>query len=122
MTKEKPTNKEDRPTYTTEFYVQDNDRGVFLGSPMNDNLFTALWNLTAELWVDRRRMWIMTSLLEKHGKVTNEMIEQYVPTAEEEASWKARRGTLVAQMFDPFLRRKDLPHTSSQSIEELPRG
>jgi hypothetical protein len=122
MAGDKPTKNDDRPTYTTEFYEQDNDRGVFLGAPINDNLYTALWNLSAELWADRRRIWIMTSLLEKHGKVTNEMIEKYVPSAEEEAAWKAKRDTFVAQMLDPFLRRKDLPHTSSPTLEEFPRG
>ncbi len=114
--------KSDRPTYTADFYKQDNDRGVFLGSAMNDNLFTALWNLAAEVWVDRRRIWIMTSLLEKHGKVTNEMIEQYVPTEEEEAKWKAKRDAMVSQMFDPFLRRKDVDYAKSLIADQFPRG
>ena len=114
--------KSDRPTYTADFYKSDNDRGVFLGSPMNDNLFTALWNLTAEVWVDRRRIWIMTSLLEKHGKVTAEMIEKYEPMAEEEQQWKAKRDAMVAQMFDPFLRRKDLDYAKSLITDQVPRG
>jgi hypothetical protein len=116
------TKKSNRPTYTADFYKSDNDRGVFLGSPMNDNLFTALWNLTAEVWVDRRRIWIMTSLLEKHGKVTAEMIEKYVPSAEEEEQWKAKRDAMVSQMFDPFLRRKDLDYAKSLITDQVPRG
>ena len=116
------TKKPNRPTYTADFYKSDNDRGVFLGSPMNDNLFTALWNLTAEVWVDRRRIWIMTSLLEKHGKVTAEMIEKYVPTEQEEEQWKAKRDAMVSQMFDPFLRRKDIPYAQSLITDQVPRG
>ena len=121
MADQKPT-KKDRPTYTVDFYKQDNDRGVFMGSAMADNLFTAVWNLTAEGWTDRRRIWIMTSLLEKHGKVTNEMIEQYVPTEEEEKLWKAKRDAMVSQMLDPFLRRKDIPYASSIHPDPTPRG
>lgn len=116
------TKKPNRPTYTADFYKSDNDRGVFLGSPMNDNLFTALWNLTAEVWVDRRRIWIMTSLLEKHGKFTAEMIEKYVPTEQEEEQWKAKRDAMVSQMFDPFLRRKDIPYAQSLITDQEPRG
>ena len=122
MANETKAKKSDRPEYTADFYKQDNDRGVFMGSPMNDNLFTALLTLTAEVWVNRRRLWIMTSLMEKHGKVTEEMIEQYVPTEQEEEKWKQKRDAMVSLMYDPFLRRKDIPYTSSLVTDQTPRG
>ncbi len=119
---ETPKGKSSHPTYTADYVKQDNDRGVFMGSAMNDNLFTAFLTLSAEVWTDRRRIWIITSLLEKHGKVTAEMIEKYVPTAEEEEQWKAKRDAFVSLMYDPFLRSKDIPYATSFVTDQSPRG
>jgi hypothetical protein len=106
-----------RPTYTSEFIKSDTDRAVFLGSATADNLVTALTALSAEVWALRRRQKIVERLLHKHTAITAEMIETYVPTAEETAHWQSERDAFVKLMFDPFARAADIPYASSQRYD-----
>ena len=64
-----------------------------------DHLMTALVSVSTEIWAQARRMKIMERLLEDHGKVTREMIEGYMPSAEEEASWRAERDRFIERTF-----------------------
>jgi hypothetical protein len=109
-----------RKTYAANFIDQDNDRGVFLGSAMADNLYSALLTVAAEVWALRRRCLITELLHERHGAVTREMIETYKPTAEEEAGWKALRDDFVNLTWGAFLRRKDIPYTTSLQVDKAP--
>jgi len=104
----------DRETYAVEFTKADTDRAVFFGDPAIDNLFTAVTVLGAEVWALRRRAKITEKLLEeKQGAVTIEMIQKYVPTAEENAAWALERNELVASIFSSFARQADVPYASS---------
>jgi hypothetical protein len=97
------TAKGKRQEYTTDFIKADIGNVSFLGNVHIDNIMTALIAMGAEIWTDRRRIRVLESLLEKKG-VTREMVEQYVPTSEEETAWKKEREVLVDRMYGQFAR------------------
>ena len=100
-----------RPTYATDFFPSDIDRAVFLENPLLDNMMTCMVSLAAEVWATRRRVYVLETVLDKNG-VSKEMVESYMPTAEEEALWKKDRDRFVEMMFSPLLRGGDLPMSS----------
>jgi hypothetical protein len=105
-----------RETYAVAYTKADTDRAVFFGDAAIDNLFTAVTVLGAEVWALRRRQKITEKLLEeKRGAITVEMIQKYVPTAEENAAWGLERNELVASIFSSFARQADVPYASSLS-------
>jgi len=83
----------------TDFIKHDADNMVLLGSPHIDNLLTIVVALGAEIWTGQQRARITETLLTKHGKVTTEMIEKYVPTAEEQAKWADERKAMVERIY-----------------------
>jgi hypothetical protein len=91
--------KKDRPTYAADFIKGDTDSAVFLGNPHIDNLMTIVIALGSEIWADRQRVKIIEKLLATKGKVTPEMIEQYMPTEEEKAAWQAEREAMVKRVY-----------------------
>lgn len=99
------------PTYVTDFFPSDIDRAVFMGNPLLDNMMTCMVALGSEVWAGRRRMHVLEAVLAENG-ISNEMIESYMPSDEEEAAWKADRDRFVEMMFSPMLRRGDLPLSS----------
>ncbi|MBM3512428.1 MAG: hypothetical protein FJX59_01790 [Alphaproteobacteria bacterium] len=105
--------KSNRKTYTSEFTPADTDRGVFLGHPQIDSLFSAVSALGAEVWALRRRMHVHESLLEKHGSITKEMIQKYEPTEAETKAMADERNEIVKNIFDGFTRRGDIVYSSS---------
>lgn len=100
-------------TYTHDFVKADYDRAVFHGDPMIDSLFTALTAVSAHVWTVQRRLRIVEILLEKHGSVTREMIEKYLPSEEEAAQLKEERNEFVAEIYDPFRESGDVSYGSS---------
>ena len=100
-------------THTHEYVKADYDRAVFHSDPMIDSLFTALTALSSNVWTVQRRLRIMEILLEKHGSVTREMMEQYVPSEEEAARMKEERDEFVAEIYDPFRESGDIKYGSS---------
>jgi hypothetical protein len=82
-------------------------------------MFTAITAISAELWAVRKRVLIHETLLAKHGSITREMIETYMPTKEEEEQWRAERDTLANLVYDPFLRPQDTPHGASVTVRSL---
>ena len=106
--------KTNRETFAVDYTKSDTDHAVFLGHPAIDNLFTAVTVLGAEVWALRRRQKITEKLLEeKKGAVTVEMIQKYIPTAEENAAWTAERTELVASIFASFTRPADTPYAAT---------
>lgn len=91
-----------RPTYTTEAIKSDADQAVLMGNPTLDNLITAMISVSAQMWTQNRRAKITEALLDRHGKVTTAMIEAYVPTPEEEATWGAERDRFIERTFGAF--------------------
>jgi len=100
--------KTDRPTYASDFIPSDVERAVFLGNPVLDNMMTSLIALGAEVWSNRRRMKVVEALLAEKG-ITSEMVEQYMPSAEEEAAWQKDRDRFIDLTYSPLLREGDLP-------------
>ena len=100
--------KTDRPTYASDFIPSDVEKAVFLGNPILDNMMTSLIALGAEVWSNRRRMKVVEALLAEKG-VTNEMVEQYMPSTDEEAEWQKDRDRYIDLVYSPLLREGDLP-------------
>lgn len=93
-----------RPTFTAEPIRSDTDSAVFLGNPHLDNLMTVVIALGAEIWSDRQRLRIVERLMEQHGRVSRDMIEQYVPSPEERKQWESERDAMVRRVYDVMSR------------------
>ena len=100
--------KTERPTYASDFFKSDNERVSFLGNPVLDNMMTALVAVCSEMWTNRRRMLVIERLLADKG-ITEDMIEGYMPSEEEEAAWDAERDRFISMAFEPLVRESDLP-------------
>lgn len=88
-----------RPTYATQAVKHDTDNQVFLDNPHVDSLITVVIALGAEIWESRHRMLIMERLLETKGKVTEELIEQYVPSEEDAQRWDALKAAMTERVY-----------------------
>lgn len=93
-----------RPTYTVEPIRSDTHSAVFLGNPHLDNLMTVVIALGAEIWSDRQRLRIVERLMEQHGRVTSDMVEQYVPSPDERKRWESERDAMVRRVYDVLSR------------------
>jgi hypothetical protein len=93
-----------RPTYASDFIKGDVDNAVFTGNAHIDNLYSVVIALGAELWARNQRSLIVESLLETKGKVTKEMIENYVPTEDEKKAWGEERNAMVKRLYAVFAR------------------
>jgi hypothetical protein len=98
------------------FIASDVERAVFLGNPVLDNMMTSLIALGAEVWSNRRRMKVVEALLAEKG-VTAEMIETYMPTAEQDAEWQKDRDRFIDLTYSPLLREGDLPVSAAFTRE-----
>jgi hypothetical protein len=88
----------------TDYIKGDTDNMVMLGHPMIDSLMEVVIALGAEVWSGQQRVKIMEKLLSTEGKVTTEMIEQYVPTEEEVAQWQGERKAMVDRVYSVMAR------------------
>ncbi|MCC5868272.1 MAG: hypothetical protein JJU27_07140 [Gammaproteobacteria bacterium] len=93
-----------RPTYTAQAIKSDTESMVFLGNPHIDNLVSIVIALGAEIWESRQRMLIIERLLEKEGRVTEEMIEQYVASDEEFELWEAKKAEMTQRVYSVLAR------------------
>jgi hypothetical protein len=80
------------------------DREVFLGNPMIDNLVKIVIELGAETWTTRRRLRIVEQLLDKGGVVTRESIETHVVPADEQALLEQERAAFVRRIYGVLAR------------------
>jgi hypothetical protein len=112
-----PDLKTDRPTHTTDFIQTDVDHVRFYENPMTDNIVTALLALGAETWSNRRRTLVLERLLEDKG-VTQEMVESYMPTAEDNAAWELERNQFVETVMSPLMREANLPPSTDWQDED----
>ena len=88
----------------SDFIKGDSDNMVMLGHPMIDSLMQIVIALGAEMWSGQQRVKIIESLLASEGKVTPEMIEQYVASEEEETRWAAERKAMVDRVYSVMSR------------------
>ena len=100
--------KTERPTYASDFFKSDVEQVTFLGNPILDNMMTTMVALSSEVWSNRRRTLVIERLLAEKG-ITEEMIEGYLPSEEEEAAWQAERDRFIAMAFEPLIRQGKLP-------------
>jgi hypothetical protein len=71
-------------------------------------MMASLIALGTEVWSNHRRMKVLEALLVEKG-ITNEMVEQFKPTAEQEAAWQKDRDRFIDLTYSPLLREGDLP-------------
>ncbi len=90
-----------RPTYVVDAVPSDIRSAQFLGNPLLDNLVSVVIAMNTEVWTLRRRMKVVEAVLESKG-ITNEMIEKYVPTAEQEAAWRKDRDRFIDLTLSPL--------------------
>ncbi len=75
------------------------DGKPFLGDRRLDALLEVVLEVTAQLWVARRRSTMLESLLADKGILTPAEVEQYQPSAETAAALRATRGEFVGAIF-----------------------
>ncbi len=107
----------DRPTYATEFIKSDAEQAVFLGNPILDNMMTTMLAMCAETWAIRRRTNVIERLLVEKG-ITQEMVEGYMPTPEDEAEWHAERDRFIKMTLGPLMRDGSLPISADRQDED----
>jgi hypothetical protein len=91
----------DRQTYTVEAIPSDIANSVFLGNPALDNVMHCIIAMNAEMWATKRRMKVLESLLAQKG-ITQEMIEGFVPSAEQTAEWEKERDRFIDLAMGPL--------------------
>jgi hypothetical protein len=105
-------NGSDPKGYATDYVKGDIERAVFLGNPHIDAMMSTIQAVGAELWSSRRRLYVVEALLEKKIPVTQDSIQRYMPTSQEDARWKADRDRFIDAMYSPMLRTGDIPFGS----------
>jgi hypothetical protein len=88
----------------SDFIKADADNAVFLGNPHIDNLMTIVIAIGAEIWADRQRMRIIEHLMETKGKVTKDMVEQFIPSDEQKAAWATERDAMAKRVYSVMAR------------------
>ncbi len=85
----------------TEAIKSDVKNGVFLGNGVLDNVVSCLIAMSAEMWSTKRRLKVVEAVMAKKG-ITSEMIEKYVPSAEEQAMWEKDRDRFIELALSPL--------------------
>ena len=91
MADPKTTAKAAHPRYAAPAIKSDTDQQVWLGNPHVDNLTTMVIALSSEVWANRQRTAILEKVLAAKGIDVAALVESYVPTKEEFATWEAQR-------------------------------
>jgi hypothetical protein len=91
----------DRPTYTVDAIPSDIKDAVFLGNPILDSLVSSIIAMGTEMWATKRRLKVIEALMEEKG-VTNEMIEQFVPSDAQTATWETDRDRFIDLTYGPL--------------------
>lgn len=94
-----PKNFPGKQTYAAPYIETDATQAVYLGNVHVDNLMQIVYSLGTEIWIDRQRNRIVTSLLAQKKEVTEEAIEQYIPTDAEKKAWQAEQDAMVRRCY-----------------------
>ena len=117
-----PALKTNRETYASPYVAADYDTAVFTSAegmaPTVDALYSTVMAIGANMWAMQRRTRIMEILMEKNGKVTRQMIEQYQPTEEEKAQLQKARDAFVAEIYDPFKEMGSVNYAASIDVPD----
>ncbi len=98
-----PPNDNGRRSHTSDFFEYDIDSVVFYDNPVVDNLMTTVIALGSEVWTTKRRVKILESVLAQQG-VSKDLVEAYVPTAEEEKQWREERDQFIEKTYGALKR------------------
>ena len=111
--------KTSRKSYATPAIKTGTDEAVFLGNPHIDNLMHVSIALGSEIWSIKQRMSVVETLLETQGSVSNQAIEEYVPTDEQVEAWKAAREAMVDRVYAVLSRDTSQARPFEEEYEEL---
>ena len=90
--------------YATDFVKSDYDKAIITDSVHTDNLMTALLNVTAEVWVIRRRLMITEALAAQKVVATSAAIDAFTPTPQQTAAWESERNTFIDRTLSALTR------------------
>ena len=71
----------------------------YFKDPMLDRIMGVLFDLSAELWIVKDRAWVMETLLERNGIVTEPDIEEFCATDEQAQRHRAERDRFINRVF-----------------------
>lgn len=91
-------------TFTAPYFETDAPKAVYLGNAHIDNLMQIVYALGTEIWIDRQRNRIVQSLLSQKKEVTEESIEQYIPSDAERAAWQMEQDAMVRRIYGVLAR------------------
>lgn len=75
---------------------------AFLPHPLLDALLEAVVALGGELWIERDRRLALEALLEKHGVIPADELENWQPDAEQRAARTEELQALTARVLGPL--------------------
>ena len=81
---------------------------VFLDNEVVDKLVSTVLELSAQLWIVKRRAFVTEQVLEAAGITSRDGIETFQASREVEDLWKAEREQFVATIFAPMARQVPL--------------
>lgn len=114
--------KTKRKSYATPAIKTGTDEAVFLGNPHIDNLMTVSIALGSEIWEIRQRMNVMETLMETKGSISNQMIEEYVPSDQQAELWAMQRQEMVDRVYSVLSRDTSGARPFEEEYEELQGG
>ena len=74
-------------------------RPAFFAQEGIDQMLSMVLEIAAELWVVRERVFVVEAVLQNQGIAVSEMVEAFVPTADQQATLARMRADMTAQMF-----------------------
>ncbi len=79
-------------------------RPAFFEQAGIDQMLSMVLEIAAELWVVRERLFVVEAVLQSQGIAVPEMVEAFVPSAEQQATLARMRADMTAQMFRSLYR------------------
>ncbi len=76
----------------------------YFDHPVLDHLVETVMQLGSELWTTRRRLELLEKALADAGALTDEAVEQYVPSADELKEEAEQRDAFVRRVYAGFAR------------------
>lgn len=113
-----PSNQGDRETHTTDFLAYDVDKTVFFEHPAIDAIVTSMVAMGSEVWSAQRRIKVLESVLTGQG-LSLDMVNQYQPTADEEAAWREQRDQFIKRVYGSLERAGDAQTEYGAGMDSL---
>ncbi len=117
-----PDASKTQPTYTTDFVKSDHDKAVYLDSPHIDNLMAAFVGLSNEMWVMRRHILVLESVLHDNHLLDPAALDAYVPKPEQKLAWAGERDDFINRIFSVLTRGGEKVPTDMPTATVPPRG